>query len=357
VTTVSTPDVLPAPRPRHPLLTRGQLVVVIVTVLAVAASLVSAALVVPPAVRGADPALPVRAYLQAVVSGDITKALTLGGITPAAGDKLLTDAAYGQSANRVTSFAVLDTAVSGAAGTVLVRVQQGDQSYQTAFDVQRERGAALFAPWRLAPQTLPQISFRLAAPIDRALKVAGVELTATKGLVTQRVFPGDYESDDAGPADYFAADWYVTASARFGVTAVTPTAIGLQLADGASASIASAAAAWLNGCAASTQLAPSGCPFKAIGDPTVAYSDGRWSLESQPVLTEGDWDAALGGWPVATTQPGHVTFTAHATQGGLSGTASTGSVPFRVLGVAIPESSGKLRFQPITGAAVAAPTA
>jgi hypothetical protein len=75
----------------------------------------------------------------------------------------------------------------------------------------------------------------------------------------------------------------------------------------------------------------------------VTYSAGRWTVEAVPAVAEGQWNGA--GWPVYTVRQGMVTFTAHATAGGLSGTATTGSEPFTVTGTAVVDGE-TVRFVP-----------
>jgi hypothetical protein len=328
---------------RAPILTRGQLAVVLVLVLALAAAIVGAAAVLPPATKAAQPERPVRAYLQAVVAGDVTTALRLGRITPSAGDRLLTDAAYRRSSDRVTAFAVLDASTAGDGGTVRVRVTQGGDRYVADFAVVRA-GAGPFAPWRLAKQRLPEIAVAAQAPVDLSIDVAGVTLSAAAGAVTQHVFPASYTAAVHQTANLEAQD--ARATATFAAGSVARAAVRLQLSAGGVSHADAEIADWLSQCAASSQLHPDGCPFQAVPEASVSYSAGRWTIQSPPQYAPGQWSSTLGGWPVTTSVPGYVTFTARASQGGVAGTATTGSNPFSVAGTIVPDASGELRFAP-----------
>ncbi|GAA4177706.1 hypothetical protein [Gryllotalpicola koreensis] len=326
-----------------PVLTRGQLATVIVAVLAVVGVIIAALAVVPPAARAANPDLPVRAYLQAIEKGEIGTAMKIGGIEPAAGDKLLTDAAYGQASDRITAFTVLDASVRDRTGTVRTRITQGDRSYVAAFDVARA-STNPFDPWRLAKQQLPEITLKLEAPLDLAVRIGGVDFTASRGALTQRVFPGSYETSPrtTGQVDV----GYATAKATFEATRTDPVTVPIGLADSGKSTADRQVQTWLANCAASSELHPANCPFEAVPEASVIYSDGRWTIDTQPVFDVGEWSDRLGGWPVTTSAPGYVTFTARARQGGLVGTATTGSNPFGVAGMILPDSSGGLRFVP-----------
>ena len=329
--------------PSAPLLSRRQLLVVVVALLAVVAAVVGAAVVLPPALRAAAPERPVRAYLQAVADGDIERALELGHIAPAAGDKLLTDAAYDQASARVTAFTVLGSSTRGTRGTVQVRITQGGERYVADFDVTRASRNPL-ASWRLAAQRLPEITVQLAAPIRFGLTLAGVDFTASTGSVTQHVFPGSYSASSHASGKVHARD--ATATATFDTERGEPAVMQLELTpDGMSAATAQVQA-WVDACAASDELQPAGCPFQAVPGTGTAYSNGRWTVQSEPRVSEGEWNGQLGGWPVVTSEPGYVTFTARASQAGLTGTATTGSNPFRVAGVLVPEDGGEVRFVP-----------
>ncbi|GAA4160360.1 hypothetical protein GCM10022286_16250 [Gryllotalpicola daejeonensis] len=331
---------------RAPLLTRGQLVTVIVAVLAVAASVVALVVTVPPAVRASQPDVPVRAYLSAIIAGDVREALELGRVTKTKADSLLTDAAYDQSSGRITAFSVLDATVasSGRSAAVGVRITQGDDRYDAQFEVERT-GANPFAAWRLAKQHLPEVAFHLAAPLDRALSIAGVAFTATHGVVTTHVLPGTYAAQDRGDNTYFWAQ-DAEATATLGATSAGAAVMQLELSPDGGYAAESQVTGWIDRCAASADLAPDGCPFKAVPQASVTYSAGKWTIESPPRVDEGEWNAALGGWPVVTSSPGYVRYTARAAQGGLTGTATTGSNPFSVAGTITPQSGGGVRFVP-----------
>jgi hypothetical protein len=338
-------DMTTEAQPRHRVLTPGQLIVVIVALLAAAASVVGLFAVVPSALKASEPERPVRAYLQAIVDGHLSKAIKLGGIKVGSDDKLLTTAAYDQASDRVTSFDVFATNLDGSSGTVGVRIHQRDDSYTMTFKVERAPGFSPFPQWKLEPQTLPTVEFALSAAIDAPISISKVDFSTHKGVVTQHVFPGTYEGQYAGDITNFGGT-YAWATVEFTTSAPHPEEIGLELQDKGKANAATAVASWVSKCATSSELHPPGCPFRAIPDPGISYSNGRWALQSQPRLEESAWSAELGGWPLTTASPGYISYTADAAQGGLTGTATTGSKPFSVAGAIVPDAGGGIRFVP-----------
>lgn len=339
---VSTSAASRAPE-RGPLLTRAQLAVVILAVLAAIACVAALVNVLPPALRASAPEVPVRAYLQAVVAGDVTKAVRLGGIQRSADDTLLTDAAYRRASDRVTSFSDLDATVSGDTADVRVVIHQGTVSYPAQFVVQRPRGIPGLTPWHLQKQQLPSLRAEVDGPAALTVTVDGAEVTARNNAVDAVVFPGTYSVRAADGGVVTAQPAAVTTT--FAGTSA-PAVLTARLQPAVVSTVRSDVDAWLTRCAASSELRPEGCPFTAVPEDGVTYSDGVWAIQSRPAIAEGSWNAQLGGWPVASTSEGFVSFCAHATQGGLSGTATTGSQPFRVVGTAVADPGGGIRFVP-----------
>lgn len=329
--------------PRRTTLTPAQLVSVVVGVLAAVAAVAALLVVLPPAVRASAPELPVRDYLQALVDGDASAALRDARITPGPSDVLLTDAAYRGAGDRLTGFSVLRTRVDGDTAAVRVQLRQGTTSYPVEFDVTRPSGIPGLTPWRLRKQTLPRATVEVHGPGDLPVTVGGAQATPHAGRVVLSALPGSYRVAASGGRYYAAAGTTVTTSFAGGQD---PAVLTASLRPAGVAVIQSAIDAWLTQCAASAELHPAGCPFLAIPTPGVVYSDGRWSIQTRPRITEGDWSDRLGGWPVGTTGPGYATFDADAAQNGLSGTATTGSQPFSVAGTAVGDPSSGVRFVP-----------
>jgi hypothetical protein len=330
---------------RASVLTRAQLALVSGLVLLLIAAVVAAALVIPPAARASAPDIPVKAYLQALVDGDATKALALAGIHPGTSDELLTDAAYRRATDRISAFRVTATEAAGGAGRLVVaRITQGAAQYSAGFLVEQDGKGFGLGLWHLAPQSLPTVRIAVDGPSGLSVTAAGVALDAGASGADERVLPGTYTAALAADPLFTAPAVSVTAYLAPGAAPRQAT-LQVGLTEAATARIEAAVDAWLDGCAASTELAPPACPFRAVPTPGVTYSDGRWDIRSRPALARPSWSPQDGGWRVAASSPGYASFSAQAMRGGLHGTASTGVNPFGVSGTAIRSGDG-FRFQP-----------
>jgi len=330
---------------RAALLTRAQLAIVAGLVLLVVAAVVAATLVVPPAARASSPDIPVKAYLQALVDGDASRALSLAGIRPTKLDRLLTDSAYRQATDRISAFRVTATdAAAGPARIVRARITQGPVEYTASFPVEQDSRGFGLGPWHLVPLPLPSLQVAVDGPSGLSVDMAGVAVEAAVAGIDERVLPGTYAiglaADPLFTAQTASVAAYLAPSA-----APRPATLRVALTPAATAKIDTAVGAWLDGCAASPELAPPGCPFRAVPTPGVTYSGGRWDIRSRPELAPPAWSPQDGGWRVAAAAPGYASFSAQAMQGGLHGTASTGINPFGVSGTAIRSGDG-FRFQP-----------
>lgn len=331
-------------RQRVRLLTRAQWAISAGLVLLTAAAVVAVSIVVPPAVRASAPDIPVKAYLQALVDGRVADALELAGVHPTKSDVLLTDAAYRRSSDRISAFAITGSSAAGGAGRVVgARITQGGARYDVGFLVQRSGAMFGLGAWHLATQTLPTLAVAVDGPAEQKVTIGGVAVPTKNGEAKQRVLPGTYEV--AGVADPMLTSTRTSAIATLADDQPQPVALRFGVSDAGRAQIEAAVRAWLDGCAASTELAPPACPFRAVPQDGVAYSDGRWDIRTRPTLAEPTWSAQANGWRVAAATPGYASFTAHATQGSLYGTASTGDEPFGISGTAIRSGSG-FTFQP-----------
>ncbi|MFC4242428.1 hypothetical protein ACFOYW_03505 [Gryllotalpicola reticulitermitis] len=321
-------------RPR--LMTGAQLLSVAIAFLLSVVVAIVLAIVVPPAARLATPDIPVKAYLGALARGDVPAALKAGHV-PVSGDKLLTTDAYATASDRITSFSITSTQVSGSTATIAARIHQGTASYTTRFTATRGAGVPGLTPWSLAPQQLPQLAVAVVGPTSASVDVAGTKLATRNNTVTQAVLPGTYAVEPASSPSYGAPPQKVTAV--LGRPSASAT-IAMTLTAQGKTEVQASASAWLATCVASTALAPSGCPFRAVGTAGVSYSQGRWTMAAQPTLAFGGWNSTADGWQVTSTTLGEVSFIARARSGAASGTASTGPQLFSVLGTAVPTNSG-----------------
>ncbi|WP_022882695.1 hypothetical protein [Gryllotalpicola ginsengisoli] len=318
------------------------LVGIVVAVLASAVAVTLGIGTIPTLAAISSPELPVRHYLQAVVDGDVSTAMKLGRITAGDDDVLLTDAAYRKATDRVSSFQILGVERSGATATVQARIRQGQAAYTAQFKVARA-SAPIVSAWRLAKQSLPTLTVNLHGPDDMTVKIGGHAVTAHDGQVVERAFPGTYAIDAAQEKYYSVSAGAV--AAVFPPQQAAAAEVSAEAQPAAVSAAKDAVGKWLADCVAQTSMTPEGCPFYAEPQQGVTYSNGHWTLDEAPQVALGGWNDELGGWPVATSSPGYVTYSSDASVGGLTGTATTGSQPFEVSGTLV-VSGDSVRFVP-----------
>lgn len=321
------------------------LVIALVTAVWIAASAAVAGQL-SGALSAAAPQHVVERYLQALVAGRVSDALKLGGID-AKDAPLLTAAAYRASSAHPTAFTITSAQIAGPNATVVASITQSGARYGVAFHLKSVRrvGPAT-ARWELARQTLPRISVDTQGPADATLRIDGVDVAVHNGKADVPVLPGAHAVALGGGAMYTGQSGTVQTTLADGPTEVSlsvePSQAGIQAAQ-------KAVDAWIDACAASGVLAPSGCPFAATGDPTLTLSNGAWTIDAYPAVRIGAWSAQLGGWQLASETQGTAEFSAEASGGGRSGTVRTGVIPFTAVGALTGFDGTAARFTPSPG--------
>jgi hypothetical protein len=269
----------------------------------------------------------VQAFLADVEHGRIASALRTGGIS-AKGDPLLTATGYAKASHRVTSSRIVSAVSSGSTAVVKADLDQGGTRVPATFRLDRTGTAwGVFPVWSLEPVSLGAVDVLVNGPAGTPVTIAGQKTTTGKdGTVTLAALPGSYDIAVTG------SRWFQTKSATatvsgFGGTASSPIDLTTTLTDAGSAAATTAVNAWVDGCVASTDLAPKGCSFYAYGeDPSETYSNQKWTLNTRPAVSVGDWTS--DGWLVETTTPGSATYTASFTGPSGAGTGTAGPISF-----------------------------
>ena len=269
----------------------------------------------------------VEAFLSDIEHGHVARALRTAGIR-ADGDPLLTAAGYAGATHRITGSRVLGTSTSGSTATVRVALDQRGTTVPATFTLDRTGEAwGVFPVWTMQPVALGSVDVLVNGPTGTAVTIAGKRLTTGKdGTVTLPALPGTYELAVTG-SKWFATRSRAVTVSGFGGTASSPVDLTTELTDAGKSAAADAVNAWVDGCVASTDLAPTGCSFYAYGeDPAETYSNQRWTLDTRPAVTIGAWSGS--GWLVETTTPGSATYTASFTGPSGSGTGTAGPIAF-----------------------------
>lgn len=283
------------------------------------------------------PEATVRDYLGAVQAGEVERAMALDGTEVGDGDVLLTDDAYAAAADRVDGFRVGGTATGGEEAQVEAVVHRSDGSTHTQeFRLVRDgRDLLFFDRWVLRPVDLGTVSVQVAGPASAEIAVDGAPVTrGADGSLSLKAFPGSYEVALAAENDSYTAT--PTTAVVEGIDGSNaPTLLTATLTPSGTAAASAAVDAWVASCIASTDLMPTGCSFGLYDTESGRYtlSGQKWTLESAPQYTVGDWQD--GGWTVVTTTPGSATFSAEGVDAaGNRGTySSLAPVPVRVGGL------------------------
>ena len=283
------------------------------------------------------PEATVRDYLGAVQAGEVERALALDGTEVADGDVLLTDDAYAAADDRVDGFQLGAVSSEGDDAQVEAVVHRADGStHAQDFTLVRDgRDLLFFDRWALQPVDLGTVSVQVAGPASAEIAVDGTPVTrGSDGSVSLKAFPGSYEVALAAENESYSAT-AATAVVEGAVVTAQPTLLTTTLTPAGTTAATVAVDAWVAGCIASTDLRPEGCSFGLYDTESGRYtlSGQKWTLESAPQFTVGDWQD--GGWTVSTTTPGSASFTAQGVDAaGNSGVyGSLAPVPVRVGGL------------------------
>ncbi|GGK93819.1 hypothetical protein JOE58_002330 [Curtobacterium luteum] len=267
---------------------------------------------------------PVRAFLDDLAAGRASAALAAAGIEHDASDVLLTDAAYAKAKRTVTGYRVAAVRTSGDSASVTAYLRQGGQDVSAVFDLTRTgTDWGVFPVWQLQPPRLGTVDVSVRGPSRTPLRVAGKSVTTSKGgTASLSALPGTYDVAVRG-GEWVRSDSASATVSGFGGTASSPVALTASLTSAGERAATKAVDAWVDGCIASHDPAPSGCSFYAYGeDPSYTYTNERWTLGTRPVVSVGAWSSE--GWLVTTTTYGRATFSADISGPGGVGTATAG---------------------------------
>ena len=321
--TRTAPGPVPPGRPRRKLGRRG-LVGVVAGGAAVVLLLVAGVVGYSVGTTSHSADRPVRAFLDDLTAGKVTAALSAAGIEHDAADLLLTDAAYAKATDRVTGYRIAATRDDGDTATVTAYLRQGGHDVSSTFTLDKTGSDwGLFPVWKLEAPRLGAVDVSVRGPSGAKVSVGGQATTTSKdGTVTLTALPGTYDvALDGGK--WYAADATKATVSGFGGTASSPVAMTTKLTAAGEQAAKAAVDGWVDGCIASTDVAPKGCSFYAYGeDSAYTYTNQKWTLDARPTVAVGDWVSS--GWLVTTTAMGRATFTADISGPGGVGTASAG---------------------------------
>lgn len=318
------PAAEPAPTPVRRRRRRGRVAALVSGGVAVVLLLVAGVVGYSVGTSTHAPDRPVRAFLDDLEAGRVEAALRTAGITTEDADVLLTDDAYAKASGRVTGYRIAAVESDGDAATVRAYLRQGGNDVSAVFSLERTGTEwGVFPVWDLQAPTLGSVDVSLRAPSGTKVSVAGRSVsTSDGGTATLRALPGTYAVTVEG-GKWFTAEGADATVSGFSTSPSSQVSLAAELTDAGQQAAKAAVDAWVDGCIASTEAAPSGCSFYAYGeDPAYTYTNQKWTLGTRPVVEIGAW--ASSGWQVTTTTSGRATFTADISGPGGVGTASAG---------------------------------
>lgn len=280
-----------------------------------------------------SPQKAVDAYLRAIVHGDVTHALELGGVKATSSDLLLTKAAYRAATNHITHYSLSGAVTNGDGAAVTARITQGSERYTQSFAlVKNGKDMLFFDNWELKPVALGRATVDIDAPSDAKFSIASVAIKDGSGSLRLTAFPGTYAVKMTSSNELYDAKATSAEVVGFTGAASKQARVEATLTDAGMKSAIAAVNTYIDGCAASTDFRPAGCSFGSTGEnPAYTYSNQKWTIDPRPEFTIGAWVGA--GWAVKTTTPGTANFSADISDGaGGTGTATAGPITVRVSG-------------------------
>lgn len=258
-----------------------------------------------------SPEAQVKSHLDAVIRGDIEKALDIsGGYVGEASDLLLTNEIYQAAAGELTSYQVRGVETTGKKSTVMVTLvdQAGEELLQEYSLTTKTKELVFFDKWALAPITLPTIETESAGPEGMEFTVNGIPLDTSEldGPISAAVFAGTY---DLGAAE---SEFYAVKGSEpliVGLSSsVEQLALEIVLSPKGEEAATIAVDAYTDGCFAQTALKPEGCQFGGRAPILTTVGPVTWRIDNRPVLEFGAWNGS--GFTVGTATPGSYSGTA-----------------------------------------------
>jgi len=277
------------------------------------------------------PRIAVAHYLSALEKGHASQALAMTGSKAGPSDLLLTDKAFHNATKRITRFSLGRVSTAGDTATVDATIEQGGHKYSQAFQLTRTgRDLATISHWRLRPPALTRIAIAFTGPGPLQFTIVGQNFSSAPD-VEFRAFPGTYNVLPEFPSRMYYAPPFTVTAVGFGNAEPKPADMAIDLSSEGESAAEQAVNEFMDKCAASTELVPAGCPFRAVGQAGVTVDSATWSLDTRPEFSVGGYTSR--GWPVVSTTVGSAKMSGTAHDGsGRSGEVHTPEIPFGLVG-------------------------
>lgn len=252
-------------------------------------------------------------FLGAVTGGDVGHSTELADPNVNTERRaLLEDAVYEAADNRVSSYSVTDTTVTGDTATVTAAVTQDNVTTPVTLGLVSDGRDGLFRSWRIedsgeslyrtvsveVPAGVGELSVNgQDVPVERRQEPRTVEFTA---------LPGDYRLGIETDSKYLTFGDTRTARLRMDGSGYSePLRFESATTPALESEVARQVEEKLDRCARATEFEPEGCPFgyTTLSGEDEDYRNPRWSITEYPAYTVNDF---LDELTFATDTPGEV---------------------------------------------------
>jgi hypothetical protein len=253
----------------------------------------------------------VEAYLDNVVAGNASEAISAADISASSSSRvLLTDDILQATEGGITGYTILDTAVSDDSATITVELDQDGEKAETYFTVSRTGNTmVVFDEWAIDTVDIGVVSLTLPEGLTE-LDVNGVavsldDVSADMGYIELPAFPGEYEIALAGQNEYLASEAQTVTVSASAASYSEPIRFELEPTEEFSAAVQTQIEDLLSSCAERKLIEADDCPIYtyAFGD----VSDVSWTIDEQATFEIVDYGD--GEWYVQTDDRGVATVT------------------------------------------------
>ncbi len=242
-----------------------------------------------------SPRVQAEEYLQALVDGEVERAMGLVPEDNSLDNSLMTDEIYSKVTNRINGFEVTAVEVDGDTAEVTAEVRQGDAAESVTLRLSKAgTEAVLFNKWKLdAP--LATWSLRYLPDVVEASghAVNGVDVKIPEDGRKFAVLPGDYTFNAPTGSKFVSFGEDEKMSVRLdGQEALMGVGFTAEITDAARDEIKAQTAAHLRACAASTELIPQGCPNQMDDQDPNNFRNIKWTMTKEPRYDSIEGDPA-----------------------------------------------------------------
>lgn len=263
--------------------------------------------------KGPDKA--VSSYLQALQSGEASKAMALADPGLANDQRvLLSDQVYAKAGKRIDGFDIVSTKVSDDKATVVAELRQDGRKQQTTFSLRKSNPEFLDDHWTMESTPLQSLRITSDTPVKTVL-INGQELNVDlagslsgSSSLNYPALPGEYTVELPSSEKYLTAP-KSTALVTIGAVQAPPTAsLKVDASDALKSEAMAQIDAYLAECVKSTEAQPANCPLNNYSSSRYSRNF-HWTLTTKPTFTMSKDPYGSSPWRVRTQTPGKATVT------------------------------------------------